>query len=65
MVDPKVPGEPPDMFIAGNDEGVKKQVEQIVRNFGWNVIDPGGIEQSRVLEPLAMVYITRQRLRRA
>ena len=58
MVDPKVPGGPPDMFIAGNDEGAKKKVEQIVRDFGWNVIDLGGIEQSRLLEPLAMVYIT-------
>ena len=57
MVDPKIPGGPPDMFIAGNDEGAKKKVEQIVRDFGWNVIDLGGIEQSRLLEPLAMVYI--------
>ncbi|HTO96619.1 MAG TPA: NAD(P)-binding domain-containing protein [Myxococcales bacterium] len=57
MVDPELPGGPPDMFIAGNDEAAKKKVEQIVRDFGWNVIDLGGIEQSRLLEPLAMVYI--------
>jgi hypothetical protein len=58
MVDPKLPGGPPDMFLAGNDEGAKKKVEEIVRDFGWNPIDLGGIEQSRLLEPLAMVYIT-------
>jgi hypothetical protein len=57
MVDPKIPGGPPDMFLAGNDDGAKKKVEQIVRDFGWNPIDLGGIEQSRLLEPLAMVYI--------
>jgi hypothetical protein len=58
MVDPKIPGGPPDMFLAGNDDGAKKKVEQIVRDFGWNPIDLGGIEQSRLLEPLALVYIT-------
>jgi hypothetical protein len=58
MVDPKIPGGPPDMFLAGNDDEAKKKVEQIVRDFGWNPIDLGGIEQSRLLEPLALVYIT-------
>lgn len=57
MVDPKLSGGPPDMFIAGNDAQAKKKVEQIVRDFGWNVIDLGGIERARLLEPLAMVYI--------
>ncbi len=58
MIDPKFEGGPPDMFLAGNDAGAKKKVEEIVRGFGWNPIDLGGIEQSRLLEPLAMVYIT-------
>jgi 8-hydroxy-5-deazaflavin:NADPH oxidoreductase len=57
MVDPRFPGGPPDMFIAGNDEGAKKQVGEIAASLGWPVIDLGGIESSRYLEPLAMVWI--------
>ena len=58
MVDPKFPGGPPDMFIAGNDEAAKKKVTEILTSFGWHgAIDLGGIEASRYLEPLAMVWI--------
>lgn len=58
MVDPRFPGGPPDMFIAGNDEAAKKKVGEIAASLGWPVIDLGGIEASRYLEPLAMVWIT-------
>ncbi len=58
MVDPKFPGGPPDVFIAGNDAEAKKKVAQICTDFGWpGAIDTGSIESSRYLEPLAMVWI--------
>lgn len=57
MVHPALPGGPPDMFICGDDEAGKKQVAGICRDFGWGVIDLGGLEAARLLEPLAMVYI--------
>jgi predicted dinucleotide-binding enzyme len=57
MVDPSFPGGPPDMFIAGNDDGAKAQVTTFVTGFGWNVIDLGGIESSRYLEPLCLVWV--------
>jgi hypothetical protein len=58
MVDPKFPGGPPDMFIAGNDAEAKKKVTEICAAFGWpGAIDLGGIESARYLEPLAMVWI--------
>jgi predicted dinucleotide-binding enzyme len=57
MVDPQFPGGPPDMIIAGNDAGAKKTVTGILEDFGWNVIDLGGIESSRYLEALAMIWI--------
>jgi len=58
MVDPKFPGGPPDLFIGGNDAAAKKQVADIAREFGFsNVVDLGGIETCRYLEPLAMVWI--------
>jgi predicted dinucleotide-binding enzyme len=58
MVDPRFPGGPPDMLIAGNDEGAKRTVGEIAASLGWPVIDLGGIEASRYLEPFAMVWIT-------
>lgn len=57
MIDPKLEGGPPDMFIAGNDDAAKASVVQMLREFGWNSIDMGGIEASRLLEPLCMVWV--------
>jgi len=58
MVSPELKGGPPTMFIAGNDPAAKQTVTDILDRFGWETIDLGGIEQSRLLEPLAMVFIT-------
>ena len=53
-------GGPPTMFICGNDEQAKKIVtDNILAKLGWEeTIDIGGIEGSRLLEPLAMLWIT-------
>jgi predicted dinucleotide-binding enzyme len=58
MIDPALPGGPPDMFIAGNDADAKLRVSAIVRDFGWNVVDMGDITASRLLEPMCMVWVT-------
>jgi predicted dinucleotide-binding enzyme len=57
MINPQFPGGPPDMFICGNDTDAKKVVTQICREFGWGVIDIGGIEGSRHLEPMCLVWV--------
>lgn len=57
MVHPKFEEGKPTMFICGNDEGAKKTVGDVVTAFGWDCIDIGGIEGSRLLEPLAMLWI--------
>jgi predicted dinucleotide-binding enzyme len=57
MVNPQFPGGPPDMFICGNDKGAKNKVTEILKAFGWNVIDIGGIEGSRELEPLCILWV--------
>jgi predicted dinucleotide-binding enzyme len=54
---PDLPGGPPDMFIAGNDAEAKKLVLQVCEAFGWGVIDLGGIEASRYLEPMCMTWV--------
>ena len=58
MVDPDFPGGPPTMFVCGDDEGAKRTVAGICEAFGWEVVDVGGIDGSRLLEPLAMLWIT-------
>jgi 8-hydroxy-5-deazaflavin:NADPH oxidoreductase len=57
MFRPEFPGGPPDMFIAGNDEDAKKKVGTILKDFGWGVVDVGGIESSRYLEAMCMVWV--------
>ena len=58
-VHPEFPNGPPTMFICGNDDGAKKDViDNILIKFGWETIDIGGIEAARLLEPLALLWIT-------
>jgi 8-hydroxy-5-deazaflavin:NADPH oxidoreductase len=58
MVDPKFPGGPPDMWIAGNDEAAKKTVGQVLKSFGWpDPIDAGSIEGARLLEPMCILWV--------
>jgi predicted dinucleotide-binding enzyme len=54
---PDFPGGPPDMFIAGNDADAKKIAGQVCQHFGWGVVDVGGIEGSRYLEPMCMTWV--------
>lgn len=57
MFRPELPGGPPDMFICGNDDGAKQKVAALLHDFGWGVIDIGGIEGSRYLEGMCMVWV--------
>lgn len=57
MINPQFPGGPPDMFICGNDPSAKQTVTEFLKAFGWSVIDIGGIESSRHLEPLALLWV--------
>jgi 8-hydroxy-5-deazaflavin:NADPH oxidoreductase len=57
MFHPEFPDGPPDMFICGNDDAAKKTVTGILTSFSWGTIDMGGIEASRVLEPLCLLWV--------
>lgn len=59
MINPKFKEGEPDMLLCGNNEAAKKAVEKILRDFGWkNITDLGGIEQSRIMEPLCVLWVT-------
>ena len=58
MFKPDFPDGPPDMFIAGNDASAKEAVTAILKDFGWPTIDMGGIEASRLLEPLCVLWVS-------
>ncbi len=57
MVNPQFPGGPPDMFICGDDASAKQAVAVICKNFGWGVVDVGGIEGARLLEPMCILWV--------
>jgi predicted dinucleotide-binding enzyme len=56
MVDPQLPGGPPTMFIAGDDDAAKGTVTTLLEETGWDVADLGGIEASRYLEPMCLAW---------
>jgi predicted dinucleotide-binding enzyme len=46
------------MFIAGDDEGAKATVGEILESFGWPPpVDIGGIEGSRELEAMCILWV--------
>jgi 8-hydroxy-5-deazaflavin:NADPH oxidoreductase len=66
MVDPDIgsqPSEPPTMFIAGDDADAKQTASDALADFGWRALDVGGIERSRELESLALLWVAAGRAR--
>lgn len=57
MVDPDVPGGPPSMFLGGDSEEAKAVVTELLRSTGWDVVDLGGIDASRYLEPMCLAWV--------
>ena len=57
MVDPDLPGGPPSMFIGGESAQAKAAVSELLETTGWDVIDLGGIEASRCLEPMCIAWV--------
>jgi len=57
MFKPDFAGGPPDMFLCGNDDGAKSKAAQICRDFGWGVVDVGGLDTAHFLEAMCMVWV--------
>jgi 8-hydroxy-5-deazaflavin:NADPH oxidoreductase len=56
MVNPNFDGLKPTMFTCGNDANAKELVANVLRQFGWDVEDMGGVEAARAIEPLCMLW---------
>ena len=58
MINPEMKEGLPDLIICGNDEGAKRQVAGLVKEFGWaEPIDIGGIEGARWLEAYTALWV--------
>lgn len=58
MADPVYNGEPGTMFYCGDDAAAKQVAAQLAGDLGFDPIDSGPLTQSRLLEPLALLWIT-------
>jgi len=56
MIDPKLAGGPPTMFICGNDAGAKRSVTDLLTQVGWEALDLGSMEAARAIEPLCILW---------
>jgi predicted dinucleotide-binding enzyme len=57
MINPRLKGGKPTMFICGNDEAAKQTVRGVLDQFGWETADMGKVEAARAIEPLCMLWL--------
>lgn len=56
MVNPSYKDGKPTMFICGNNDAAKKQVSDILEQFGWDVEDMGKAAAARPIEALCVLW---------
>ena len=64
MADPEYGGRRATLFFCGGDETAAEIVSGLIRDLGLDPVHVGGLEMSRCLEPLALLWITEFRIRR-
>jgi predicted dinucleotide-binding enzyme len=57
MVDPQLPGGPPTMFLAGDDDEAKQTVVDLLAATGWENADLGDISAARELEAMCLAWV--------
>jgi len=45
------------LFYCGDDTGAKQAVAPLITELGFNAMDAGSLQQSRLLEPFALLWI--------
>ena len=58
MANPKFGGQSASMFLCGDDAAAKKAVATLAEALGFEPVDAGPLAQARLLEPLAMLWIS-------
>jgi hypothetical protein len=58
MADPRFGGQSASMFLCGDDAAAKKTVAGLAEALGFEPVDAGPLTQARLLEPLAMLWIS-------
>jgi hypothetical protein len=58
MVKPNYTQGIPTMFLCGNNLSAKSHTTELLVELGWqDIVDIGGIEKSRLLEPLCLLWV--------
>ena len=57
MANPDYDGVAATMFYCGNDADAKATAARLAADLGFDPVDAGNLEQARLLEPLAMLWI--------
>jgi len=60
LVEGAVAGQPLDVFLAGDDQGAKDAVKQLVRDGGLRAVDVGSLELARHVEALGYLNMAIQ-----
>ena len=60
LVAGQVAGQPLDVFIAGDDEGAKNKVAELVKDGGMRPIDTGPLSRARQIEAMQFLHIVTQ-----
>ena len=58
MASPQFSGQPASMFICGDDADAKGTVSTLAGDLGFEPVDAGPLSQARLLEALAMLWIS-------
>ena len=58
MLNPDYNGERATMFYCGDDANAKNIAADLARDLGFDPVDAGPLSQARLLEPLALLWIT-------
>jgi predicted dinucleotide-binding enzyme len=58
MADPAFPGGPATLFYCGDDAAAKSAARDLGAQIGFDPVDAGPLTQARLLEPLALLWIS-------
>jgi hypothetical protein len=58
MANPDYHGQPATMFYCGDDDGAKRIAAGLARDLGFDPVDAGPLTRARMLEDLALLWIT-------